>query len=259
MQTVLFHSTIFGPIKSRRLGVSLGINLMPNDGKICSFDCLYCEAGFNAQGPGKDGIPSRDAVKKGLKRKLEAMKAAGEPLDVITFSGNGEPTVHPHFLEIVKDVMRLRDTYFPEAKVSVLTNSTMCGRDNIVAALKLVDNNIVKLDSAIAATFRTVNRPTSPNCLPEGVIEDLKQFEGQCIVQTMMLRGDYEGKHIDNTTDAEVDALIEAYKQIQPREIMLYSIDRQTPAQDLEKVTAPELEAIAQRIRNAGFTVQVNA
>ena len=259
MQTVLFHSTIFGPIKSRRLGVSLGINLLPNDGKICSFDCLYCEAGFNAQGPGKDGIPSRDAVKKGLKRKLEAMKTAGDPLDVITFSGNGEPTVHPQFLDIVKDVIRLRDQYYPEAKVSVLTNSTMAGRPHVAQALKLVDNNIVKLDSAIAHTMRVINRPSSPNCLPQGVTEDLKQFAGQCIVQTMMLRGDYEGEHIDNTTDAEVDALIQAYKAISPREVMLYSIDRQTPAQDLVKVTAPELEAIAARIRAAGFTVQVNA
>lgn len=259
MQTVLFHSTVFGPIKSRRLGVSLGINLLPNDGKICSFDCLYCEAGFNAQGPGKDGLPSRDAVKKGLKRKLEQMQADGEKLDVITFSGNGEPTVHPHFLEVVKDVIRLRDLYYPEAKVSVLTNSTMVGRPHVVEALKLVDNNIVKLDSAIAATFHTLNRPASPNCIPEGVIADLKQFEGQCIVQTMMLRGEHEGKHVDNTTDAEVDALIEAYKEIKPREVMLYSIDRQTPAQNLVKVTADELEAIATRMRAAGFTVQVNA
>ena len=259
MQTVLFHSTIFGPIKSRRLGVSLGINLMPNDGKICSFDCLYCEAGFNAQGPGKDGIPTREAVKKGLKRKLEAMHAAGEPLDVITFSGNGEPTVHPLFLDIVKDVMRLRDTYYPEAKVSVLTNSTMAGKPHVAEALKLVDNNIVKLDSALAATFRLVNRPSSPNVIPEGVIEDLKQFAGQCVVQTMMLRGEWEGHHFDNTTDAEVDALINAYKQIQPREVMLYSIDRKTPAETLTKVTAEELETVAQRMRQAGFKVQVNA
>ncbi|MBQ0120070.1 MAG: radical SAM protein [Bacteroidales bacterium] len=259
MQTVLFHSTIFGPIKSRRLGVSLGINLMPNDGKICSFDCLYCEAGFNAQGPGKDGIPTREAVKKGLKRKLEAMHAAGEPLDVITFSGNGEPTVHPLFLDIVKDVMRLRDTYYPEAKVSVLTNSTMAGKPHVAEALKLVDNNIVKLDSALAATFRLVNRPSSPNVIPEGVIEDLKQFAGQCVVQTMMLRGEWEGHRFDNTTEAEVNALIEAYKAIQPREVMLYSIDRKTPAETLTKVTAEELETIAQRMRAAGFKVQVNA
>ncbi|WP_407401351.1 radical SAM protein [Sodaliphilus sp.] len=259
MQTVLFHSTIFGPIKSRRLGVSLGINLMPNDGKICSFDCLYCEAGFNAQGPGKDGIPTREAVKKGLKRKLEAMHAAGEPLDVITFSGNGEPTVHPLFLDIVKDVMRLRDTYYPEAKVSVLTNSTMAGKPHVAEALKLVDNNIVKLDSALAATFRLVNRPSSPNVIPEGVIEDLKQFAGQCVVQTMMLRGEWEGHRFDNTTEAEVDALINAYKAIQPREVMLYSIDRKTPAETLTKVTAEELETIAQRMQAAGFKVQVNA
>lgn len=259
MQTVLFHSTIFGPIKSRRLGVSLGINLMPNDGKVCSFDCLYCEAGFNAQGPGKDGYPTREAVKKGLKRKLEQMHEAGEGLDVITFSGNGEPTLHPHFLEIVRDVIRLRNLYYPQARVSVLTNSTMVGRAHVAEALLLVDNNIVKLDSAIAHTFIALNRPGSPNVIPEGVIEDLKQFQGQCIVQTMMLRGDYEGHHIDNTTAREVDALIEAYKVIRPREVMLYSIDRKTPAPNLIKVEAAELESIAQRMREAGFIVQVNA
>lgn len=258
MQTVLFHSTIFGPIKSRRLGVSLGINLMPNDGKICSFDCLYCEAGFNAQGPGKDGIPSRESVKKGLKRKLEAMQAAGESLDVITFSGNGEPTLHPHFLEVVRDVMRLRDQYYPQARVSVLTNSTMVGKPQVAQALKMVDNNIVKLDSAIAATFRQVNRPSSPNVIPQGVIEDLKQFAGQCVVQTMMLRGTWEGHHFDNTTDPEVAALIEAYKAIQPREVMIYSIDRKTPAQDLEKISAQELESIAHRISAAGIPVRFN-
>ncbi len=259
MQRVLFHETIFGPVKSRRLGVSLGVNLMPNDGKICSFDCLYCEAGFNAQGPGKDGIPTRDAVKKGLKRKLEAMSQAGEPLDVITFSGNGEPTVHPHFADVVHDVIRLRDIYYPEAKVSVLTNSTMAGRPAVAAALKLVDNNIVKLDSAIAHTFLALNRPVSPNVIPEGIITDLRQFAGQCIVQTMMVRGEYEGKTIDNTTAEEVAALIEAYKEIRPRRVMLYSIDRKTPAEHLVKVGAPELETIAQRIRAAGFEVQVNA
>jgi len=135
MQTVLFHSTIYGPIHSRRLGMSLGINLMPNDGKICSFDCLYCEAGFNAQGPGKDGVPSRDAVKKQLRAKLEEMKQQGQTLDVITFSGNGEPTIHPEFKKIVEDVLRLRTEYFPNAKVSVLSNSTMAGKPQVMQAL----------------------------------------------------------------------------------------------------------------------------
>ena len=259
MQTVLFHSTIYGPIHSRRLGMSLGINLMPNDGKICSFDCLYCEAGFNAQGPGKDGIPTREAVKKQLKRKLEEMKQQGQTLDVITFSGNGEPTLHPEFEKVVDDVLRLRTQYFPDAKVSVLSNSTMAGKPAVAKALLKVDNNILKLDSVLPHTFRLINRPVSPNCLPEGVIADLKRFDGQCVVQTIMLRGEFEGKRFDNTTDEELDALLSAYRQINPREVMLYSIDRKTPAENLEKVSKEELERIAQRFRDAGFQVQVNA
>ena len=259
MQTVLFHSTIYGPIHSRRLGMSLGINLMPNDGKICSFDCLYCEAGFNAQGPGKDGVPTREAVKKQLKRKFEEMKAAGQTLDVITFSGNGEPTLHPEFSKIVEDVMRLRTLYFPDAKVSVLSNSTMAGKPAVAKALLKVNNNILKLDSALPRTFRLINRPVSPNILPEGVISDLKKFSGQCIVQTIMVRGEFDGQHFDNTTDEELDALLSAYRQIEPREVMLYSIDRKTPAENLEKVPKEELERIAQRFRDAGIKVQVNA
>ena len=239
--------------------MSLGINLMPNDGKICSFDCLYCEAGFNAQGPGKDGVPSRDTVKKQLKRKFEEMKAAGQTLDVITFSGNGEPTLHPEFKKVVEDVMRLRTQYFPEANVSVLSNSTMAGKPDVFAALQKVDNNILKLDSALPHTFRIINRPVSPNCLPEGVIADLKRFNGQCIVQTIMIRGEFDGQRFDNTTDAELDALLDAYRQIQPREVMLYSIDRKTPAENLEKVSKEELERIANRFRKEGIKVQVNA
>lgn len=259
MQTVLFHSTIFGPIHSRRLGVSLGVNLMPNDGKICSFDCVYCEAGYNAQGPGKDGVPSREAVRKGLKRKLEAMKAEGAKLDVITFSGNGEPTIHPHFKEIVADVMRLRDAYYPEARVSVLSNATMAAKPSVMEALLKVDNNILKLDSAVASTMRAINQPVSAEVIPEGVITDLKAYAGQCVVQTMMLRGEHGGVKIDNTTDAEIDALIAAYKEISPRSVMLYSIDRQTPEQHLEKVGKDELTRIGERIKAAGITVQVNA
>ena len=152
MQTVLFHSTIYGPIHSRRLGMSLGINLMPNDGKVCSFDCLYCEAGFNAQGPGKDGVPTREAVKKQLRRKLQEMKSAGQTLDVITFSGNGEPTLHPEFKKVVEDVLRLRTEFFPDAKVSVLSNSTMAGKPAVADALLKVDNNMPDSTSASVET-----------------------------------------------------------------------------------------------------------
>ena len=239
--------------------MSLGINLMPNDGKICSFDCLYCEAGFNAQGPGKDGVPSRDAVKRQLRHKLMEMKEAGQTLDVITFSGNGEPTLHPEFKKVVEDVLRLRTEFFPDAKVSVLSNSTMAGKPDVVQALLKVDNNILKLDSAMPHTFRVLNRPTSPNCLPEGVIADLKRFSGNCIVQTIMIRGEYDGERFDNTTDVELDALLSAYLEIRPREVMLYSIDRKTPAENLVKVSKEELERIAEHFRSAGIKVQVNA
>ena len=248
MQTVLFTSTIFGPIHSRRLGTSLGINLMPNDGKVCSFDCLYCEAGYNAQGIGTTGVPKRDTVKKQLKNKLQEMKDAGEKLDVITFSGNGEPTLHPQFKEIVHDVLNLRKQYYPEAKVTVLSNATMAGKPSVIAALKQVDNNILKLDSAVARTMRQINRPTSPNVLPAGIIEDLKAFGGKCIVQTMMVRGEHDGQIIDNTIDGEIEALINAYLTIQPREIMLYTIDRKTPEEKLEKVPVEELKRIARHI-----------
>ena len=258
MVTILFHSTIFGPIRSRRLGWSLGINLMPADGKVCSFDCLYCEAGFNAQGAGKAGLTSRSQVFEQLSQKLKLMKSEGSPLDVITFSGNGEPTLHPDFEGIVDDVLILRDKYFPTAKVSVLSNSTRIDRPDIVRALMRVDNCILKLDSALDDTIHLIDRPNSPSFTVDHLLPLLKSFGDKCIIQTMMLRGHHDGEIIDNTTPDEIEALISAYRQIGPAEVMLYSIDRPTPEQNLVKVERDELETIAARIREAGIKVQVN-
>ncbi|MDE6345102.1 MAG: radical SAM protein [Muribaculaceae bacterium] len=258
MQTVLFTSTIFGPIHSRRLGTSLGVNLMPADGKVCSFDCLYCEAGFNAQGPGTKGIPPREEVARLLEEKLREMRAEDMPLDVITFSGNGEPTLHPDFNGVVDDVTRLRDRYYPEAKVSVLSNATRLRTGQVVEGLRKVDNNILKLDSAIDDTVNVIDRPVGKGYSVADVVEGMKQFDGQCIVQTMMLRGEHDGKTIDNTTDEEIEALIKAYKDINPREVMLYSIDRKTPAEQLVKVEREELEYIAERFRREGIRVAVS-
>lgn len=255
-QTVLFHSTIFGPIHSRRLGVSLGINLMPDDGKICSFDCLYCEAGYNSQGAGKSGLPSVEQVAQDLEKKLSDMKRKGEPLDVITFSGNGEPTLHPHFPEIITKVTELRDKYYPGAKISVLSNSTRIFDPAVAEALKHVDNNILKLDSAINPTMRLIDRPNDPSFTVEKVVESLRQFEGQAIIQTMLLRGEHNGQKIDNTTDEEIEALIEAYKEISPREVMIYSLDRSTPEERLVKVEREEMQRIADKISAAGIKVQ---
>lgn len=258
MVTILFHDTIFGPIHSRRLGTSLGINLTPNDGKICSFDCLYCEAGYNAQGPGTTGISPREEVRTKLEQKLAAMKANGDRLDVITFSGNGEPTLHPDFNGVVDDVIALRDRYYPQVKISVLSNSTMIDRPAVVEALKKVDNNILKLDSAIDRTMRLIDRPVNSHFDVANLVERLKQFSGQCIIQTMMLRGEHNGERIDNTTDAEVEALLAAYLEIRPAEVMLYSLDRATPEKNLQKVPKEELETIAERFRAKGIKVQVN-
>lgn len=258
-QTVLFHSSVFGPIISRRLGVSLGINLMPDDGKVCSFDCLYCEAGFNAQGSGTTGLPLREKVYTQLDAKLKQMKGDGSPLDVITFSGNGEPTLHPDFPAIIDDTLSLRDRDYPEAKVSVLTNSTRIFSPEVAAALKKVDNNILKLDSAVEETMRLIDRPNSPEFTVDRVVEALLQFEGTGIIQTMMLRGEHDGQTVDNTTDDEIEALISAYKKINPREIMIYSLDRSTPEEKLVKVEKEELQAIGRRIEEAtGIPVQVN-
>lgn len=257
-QTVLFHSTVFGPIHSRRLGTSLGINLAPDDGKVCTFDCIYCEAGYNRQGTGTTGLATREKLEDDLRRKLAEMHAAGMNLDVITFSGNGEPTINPEFPEIVDTVIALRDEFYPEAKVSVLTNSTRIFTPAVAEALDKVDNNILKLDSAVEETMRLIDCPTERSFTVAKVVEGLCRFAGTGIIQTMMLRGKHNGKVVDNTTDAEIDALIEAYQRIKPREVMLYSLDRSTPEENLVKVKHDELERIADRMRRAGITVAVS-
>lgn len=258
MQTVLFHDTIFGPIHSRRLGTSLGINLMPDDGKVCTFDCLYCEAGYNAQGAGTTGMTPRAYVARMLEERLRAMREAGDRLDVITFSGNGEPTVHPEFPGIIDDVIALRDKYYPGVKISVLTNSTQIHKRSVAMALMKVDNNILKLDSAVEETMRRLDRPVSTTFTAEGVVSLLRQFGGTGIIQTMITRGTHDGVRVDNTTDDEINALIEAYRRISPKEIMIYSIDRATPEQSLERVPKDELQAIGAHISAAtGIPVSV--
>lgn len=254
-QTILFHSTIFGPIHSRRLGVSLGINLMPSDGKICSFDCIYCEAGYNAQGAGKAGLPPRADVARDLEKRLREMSAAADPLDVITFSGNGEPTLHPEFPGIIDDTLALRDRFYPSAKVSVLSNSTRIFSPAVADALRKVDNNILKLDSAVEETMRLIDRPTSKEFTVDRVVEGLTQFAGTGIIQTMLLRGEHDGRPVDNTTPEEIEALIKTYEKIQPKEVMLYSLDRSTPEERLVRVEKEELDRIAATVRERGIKV----
>ncbi|GHT31517.1 radical SAM protein [Bacteroidia bacterium] len=254
---MLFPSTVFGPVKSRRLGVSLGINLLPNDAKICSFNCIYCECGYNTVAKNAH-IPSREEVRTTLEKKLIEMKTAGEKPDVLTFAGNGEPTLHPDFEGVIDDTISLRNQYFPNAKVSVLSNSSEISKESVFRALLKVDNNILKLDSAIENTIKILDRPNAPHFSVEKIIENLCRFKGKLIVQTMFVRGTHDGNLIDNTTETELSAWLSALQKIKPAQVMIYTIDRATPEKNLQKVSVAELKAIAERVKKIGIDVQVS-
>ena len=237
--TALFHDIIFGPVHSRRLGLSLGVNLLPLSSKLCSFDCIYCECGWNAEHPGGRRFNSREDVRTQLEATLRRMVADSTPPDVITFAGNGEPTMHPAAVEA------------SSARVPQIH------RDSVRRALLRVDNNILKLDSAFDATVRRMNNPQSASYTVRGIVEAMKRFDGRMILQTMFLRGECGGQPVDNTTEEEVSAWLRLVAEIRPRQVMVYSLDRDTPCPTLEKVTKEELQAIAARVEALGIPCSV--
>ena len=248
MSTVIYPSPIFGPVHSRRLGISLGINLLPADGKVCSFNCIYCECGFNEDHRPTLPMPTRQEVADALRQKLQQMQAEGQLPDVLTFAGNGEPTCHPHFAEIIDDTLLLRNQYCPQAKVCVLSNSTMIHRQSVHDALMRVDENILKLDTVNPQYIQQVDQPTGAYDV-QAIIERMKAFCGHIIIQTMFMRG--EG--VDNTGDKYVGPWLEAVKDIRPQQVMVYTIDRETPAHGLLKATHEQLDAIRDRVIAAGI------
>jgi len=253
----LFHDVIFGPVRSRRLGLSLGINLLPLHRKFCSFNCIYCECGWTPAHI-REGmeLPSRVEVSSFLEQRLKELAAEDYLPDAITYAGNGEPTLHPQFSGIVDDTIRLRNTYSPASKVTVLSNASRIHDPEVIAALLKLDNNILKLDAGTEETFRLLNKPVEAFDFGR-MITDLEKFNGNLIIQTMFLRGNYNGVMIDNTTPQEVGLWIEHLKKIRPKAVMIYPIARATPARDLEKISRAELEAIALRARNEGIEVKV--
>ena len=257
MSTVIYPSPIFGPVHSRRLGLSLGINLLPADGKVCSFDCIYCECGFNEAHRPQLPMPTRQEVAETLEQRLQQMQAEGRMPDVLTFAGNGEPTCHPHFAEIIDDVIALRDKYCPDAKVSVLSNSTLIHRQQVHDALLRVDNNILKLDTVSPEYIRRVDHPQGTYDVQQ-VIERLKAFNGRVIIQSMFMQGNCNGEDVDNTGDEYVLPWLEAIKEIQPRQVMIYTIDRETPTQGLLKATHEQLDRIATLVRAEGIDCSVS-
>jgi len=251
---MLFGSIVYGPIRSRRLGVSLGINLMPTTAKLCTFDCVYCECGWN-QPVLHPNLPTREEVRAALESQLSI---AVEPIDVITFSGNGEPTLHPDFLGIIQDTCALRDQYCPKAKVSVLSNSTQLGRTDVIEALRLCDNRILKLDSAIDATMRLIDKPVNAQLTVKQIAQWLSIFDGDFTLQTCFLRGEYQGQTIDNTTPEELTAWYKMVDYLHPKQVMIYVIDRVTPLETLEKIPAETMEKIAIPLREKGIDVIVS-
>lgn len=257
MSTIIYPSPVFGPVHSRRLGVSLGINLLPADGKFCTFDCVYCECGFNKDHKPHAVLPTPEEVHEVLEARLKEMQQSGPRPDVLTFAGNGEPTLHPQFPEIMEDVVRLRNHYFPNAKISVLSNATQILKPKVFEALLTVDNNIQKLDTVDLDYIRRVDRPTGHYDL-QAIIDQLKAFRGHVIIQTMFMSGSSEGVSVDNTTPQFVEPWLKVLREIAPKQVMIYTIDRETPDHDLRKADKAVLDRIGQQVRDAGLEVSIS-
>ena len=250
---MLFTDIIYGPIRSRRLGISLGVNLLPLHSKLCNFDCIYCECGWNEDNRAeKPRFNSREEVYAALEATLSKMQAEGALPDVITFAGNGEPTIHPEFEGIINDTIALRNKFAPEAKVSVLSNATQLHREGVRNALHKVDNAILKLDSAFTATAKLINKPQGDYSV-ERIVEQFESFGKEFVLQTMFLRGEYNGSIVDNTTESEITAWLAVVEHLRPRSVMVYSIDRATPCKTLEKIDREELDRIADKVRALGI------
>jgi len=257
MATFLFDKIIFGPVNSRRLGISLGINLLTTDCKVCNFNCIYCECGLTSQSNNKiKKFFTREQIITALALELAKSNNESEKLDSITFAGNGEPTLHPDFPEIIEDTIKLRDFYFPDSKITVLSNATTLNDELIIDALKKVDNNILKLDSGIESTIKLINSPLFDFNLPD-LINNFKKFEGKLIIQTLFLKGILKGKVIDNTTENEISEWIKLLKIINPQLVMIYTFARSTPFTNLEKASFNKMQEIGNRLKNAGINMEI--
>jgi wyosine [tRNA(Phe)-imidazoG37] synthetase (radical SAM superfamily) len=257
MAGFLFHDIIFGPVRSRRLGLSLGINLLPVHVKHCSFNCIYCECGWSpVEVSAETEFPDKNLVKSFLEHRLKELAAEDYLPDALTFAGNGEPTLHPEFEQVIDDTIALRNQYAPNAMVSVLSNASRIGDPMVFRALNKVDNNILKLDAGSEHIFQLMNNPVDPMNLST-LVENLKKFNGDLIIQSMFLRGYFKNQPVDNTTESEVDAWLIHLDSIRPKQVMIYPVARETPVHDLEKIGRSELEIIAGRVRALGIETSV--
>jgi wyosine [tRNA(Phe)-imidazoG37] synthetase (radical SAM superfamily) len=258
MATFLFNEIVFGPVQSRRLGTSLGVNLLPLDSKLCNFNCLYCECGFtNKLHENDQGMPTREEVHSKLQKTLLSYKSRGKVIDTITFAGNGEPTLHPSFADIIEDTLRLRNELLPSAKIAVLSNASLITRNDVRSALLKVDYNILKFDSSNEETIRKINCPTG-NFSVDKLIQNLNEFTDNLIIQTLFIKGNYSGFYFDNTSEAEIKGWLSVIEKLHPKFVMVYTIDRDTPVKSLEKISQSELKKIAEKVEQLGIPVSVS-
>ncbi|TLX73887.1 radical SAM protein [Labilibacter sediminis] len=258
MATFLFEDIIFGPVKSRRLGVSLGINLLPVNKKICTFDCIYCECGFNDENKGiKTVMPKAETVLSELKKVFIDMTNKNTAPDVITYAGNGEPTIHPDFELIIDGTIQLRNQYFPKARIAVLSNGTLIHKPSVFNALNKIDDNILKLDSGLEKSIQILDQPAG-NFTLDMLVDGLLKFKGNLIIQTMFVKGTYNNINVDNTTDEDISTWLELIKKIAPKMVMIYTIERDTPVDRLEKVALEDLQSIAAKVEDLGISTQVS-
>lgn len=253
---ILFHDIVFGPIKSRRFGTSLGINLLPLENKVCNFNCIYCECGWTDLKQGKITYFPKDKIKTTIENRFSEAAKIHELIDSITFAGNGEPTMHPDFLEIMKSTVALRNKYLPKVQITVLSNSALLGNKKVMEGLLLADKRVMKLDAGSNQLLNEINLPLSNRDI-KWYIEKLKSFKGDLIIQTIFLKGYNAGKYIDNTTPEELNQWINALLEIKPKEVMIYTIDRETPLKELEKINQKKLQEICDMVNKHGIKATV--
>lgn len=258
MAGFLFDEMIFGPVNSRRLGISLGINLLPTYAKVCSYNCIYCECGWTSNRRGmKIHLPKKEEIMQEMEDSLHKLIGTDREPESLTFAGNGEPTMHPEFTAIIDEVIQLRDRLLPKAKISVLSNGSMLHKPEIFASLMKIDNNIQKLDGGTEEIIKLINKPLKAFRLNE-YVNTLKRFNN-VIIQSLFLRGEINGLLVDNSTDREVGAWLKLVKEIKPKYVMIYALERETPMEGLERLSREKLDTIALRVREAGVEAEVYA
>jgi wyosine [tRNA(Phe)-imidazoG37] synthetase (radical SAM superfamily) len=258
MSTFLFDEIIFGPVKSRRLGISLGINLLPYNSKFCNFNCIYCECGWTKDKLEKQSFHSVEVVEKELNNKLLDLYNNNIIIDVITFAGNGEPTLHPFFDVIIDLTIKARNKFFPKANIAVLTNGTMISKPKVFNSLNKIEQNILKIDSVIPETIQLINGPLG-NYNINSTLENLKKFNGNVIIQTLFVKGYYNNVVVDNTSEIELTSWIDFLLKVKPKKVMIYTIARDTPVKTLEKVNIETLEKIANLLTINNIKSQISS